>query len=568
MKSYVIKGFFGAIVVWFLFLGVLSIFPIQSPNHVGEEGYQSNQENSAELLKRIDVALLQIQELKKNNAEMKRILGDAHPNALKALAESNEGKEEGDGDKIRESVPQAGDPTYAYEKMRRQLELDMKELWYTVRGHASSIGHTDFEQIQDIYRLLRSYLLKLRQEDGYETYRERETQELSKIMQNRIRTLQNPPDCEKAKKVVCSINKGCGFGCQIHHVVYCMVVAYATSRTLILESKGWRYNRQGWEKVFLPVSDTCTNPSGSSRADWGSGNHDVQVLTLPIVDFMKPRPPFLPITIPSDIAGRLEKVHGDPHIWWVGQFVTYLLRMQPQTQVLLDEAKSKMDISSPTVGVHVRRTDKVGTEASFHPLKEYMVHVEEYFAIREKYEGPVQRRVFIASDDPNVISEASRTYTSSEWQIMGDRTVAQSASVAQRYNGLIGIIKDVFLLAECDYVVCTFSSQVCRLAYEIMQTKHADASGRFVSLDDIYYYGGGSGTIQKAQFVHKPRSSGELELEVGDKIGVAGNHWNGMSKGTNQRTNKVGLYPSYKARNVFAKVNFPRDKWWTLSGEV
>lgn len=57
----------------------------------------------------------------------------------------------------------------------------------------------------------------------------------------------------------------------------------------------------------------------------------------------------------------------------------------------------------------MRRTDKVGTEASFHPLKEYMQHVEEYFAIREKIEGPVKRRVFVASDDPNVISEASRT---------------------------------------------------------------------------------------------------------------------------------------------------------------
>lgn len=76
-------------------------------------------------------------------------------------------------------------------------------------------------------------------------------------------------------------------------------------------------------------------------------------MTLPIVDFVKPRPPFLPISIPSDIAGRLEKVHGEPHIWWVGQFVTYLLRMKPQTQALLDEAKSKMDISSPTVGYAV-----------------------------------------------------------------------------------------------------------------------------------------------------------------------------------------------------------------------
>ena len=32
--------------------------------------------------------------------------------------------------------------------------------------------------------------------------------------------------------------------------------------------------------------------------------------------------------------------------------------------------------------------------------------------------------------------------------------------------------------------------QVCRAAYELMQTRHGDASERFKSLDDIYYFGG------------------------------------------------------------------------------
>ncbi len=43
------------------------------------------------------------------------------------------------------------------------------------------------------------------------------------------------------------------------------MVAYATGRTLILESRGWRYNRGGWEKVFMPLSDTCTSNNGDSR---------------------------------------------------------------------------------------------------------------------------------------------------------------------------------------------------------------------------------------------------------------------------------------------------------------
>lgn len=84
-----------------------------------------------------------------------------------------------------------------------------------------------------------------------------------------------------------------------------------------------------------------------------------------------------------------------------------------------------------------------------------------------------------------------------------------------------------------------FLIKVCRLAYELLQTKHVDSSERFVSLDDIYYYGGGIGLDQEAIISHKPKNGNELELQAGDKIGVAGNHWNGMSKGTNHRTNKV-----------------------------
>lgn len=62
--------------------------------------------------------------------------------------------------------------------------------------------------------------------------------------------------------------QGCGYGCQLHHVVYCFIVAYATQRTLILKSKGWRYARGGWEEVFEPVSKTCTSLEGASISSW------------------------------------------------------------------------------------------------------------------------------------------------------------------------------------------------------------------------------------------------------------------------------------------------------------
>ena len=62
--------------------------------------------------------------------------------------------------------------------------------------------------------------------------------------------------------------QGCGYGCQIHHVVYCFIVAYGTKRTLILKSRGWRYNKNGWEDVFRPLSDSCTSPTGNTHSHW------------------------------------------------------------------------------------------------------------------------------------------------------------------------------------------------------------------------------------------------------------------------------------------------------------
>ena len=58
--------------------------------------------------------------------------------------------------------------------------------------------------------------------------------------------------------------------------------------------------------------------------------------------------------------------------------------------------------------IHVRRTDKVGAEAAFHSIDEYMTHVEDYYETLEKHRHIDQRRVYIATDDPSVINDAKR----------------------------------------------------------------------------------------------------------------------------------------------------------------
>ena len=90
-------------------------------------------------------------------------------------------------------------------------------------------------------------------------------------VQKRFKMLQNPRDCEASPKIVCDLNKSCGYGCQMHHVMYCFITAYFTNRTMILDSTPWDYNSEGYSAYFKPLSDSCINISRTDEiVDWNS----------------------------------------------------------------------------------------------------------------------------------------------------------------------------------------------------------------------------------------------------------------------------------------------------------
>ncbi|KAF4083823.1 hypothetical protein AMELA_G00121760 [Ameiurus melas] len=467
------------------------------------------------------------------------------------------------------SLPVDG-PGRKHEELRRMIENGVRELWYFVRSEVKKLSHVDTGELQkhisillqDLghhQRSIMTDLYHLSQADGAGDWREKEAKDLSDLVQNRITYLQNPPDCAKAHKLVCNINKGCGYGCQLHHVVYCFMIAYGTQRTLILESQNWRYATGGWETVFKPVSETCTDRTGASTGHWSGENNDqaVQVVELPIVDSLHPRPPYLPLAIPEDLSERLQWLHGDPSVWWVSQFVKYLIRPQAWLEKEIHEATIKLGFKHPIIGVHVRRTDKVGTEAAFHPIEEYMLHVEDRFQSLARRMHIDKKRVYLATDDPSLLQEAKAKYP--DYEFISDNSISWSAGLHNRYteNSLRGVILDIHFLSQTNFLVCTFSSQVCRVAYEIMQTLHPDASSYFYSLDDIYYFGGQNAHNQVAIYAHEPHNQGEIVLEPGDVIGVAGNHWDGYSKGINRKSGRTGLYPSYKVKEKIETVKYP-----------
>ncbi|KAJ2951396.1 hypothetical protein O0L34_g13541 [Tuta absoluta] len=242
--------------------------------------------------------------------------------------------------------------------------------------------------------------------------------------------------------------------------------------------------------------------------------------------------------------------------------LVYILRPRDHVQKTINDTIAKLDYKHPIVGMHIRRTDKVGTEAAFHHIHEYMKHAEQYWLRLQAAEPatPVPRRVYLASDDPNVLEDARSKYPDVEF--VGDPTIARTAATHRRYTpaSLHGLLVDLTLLANADYLVCTFSSQVGRVAYEMMQGNRVDASDSVYSLDDIYYFGGQNAHDRRAGAGHDAALHGEISFRAGDLIGVAGNLWNGYGRGTNRRTNQNGLFPWYKTSDHLVLYPFPEYK--------
>jgi glycoprotein 6-alpha-L-fucosyltransferase len=154
-------------------------------------------------------------------------------------------------------------------------------------------------------------------------------------------------------------------------------------------------------------------------------------IKVPIIDILVRRPDFLPLAVPKQYLEDIEKFHDMPFVWWSGQIVYYLTRFNDHFASVIQKKGEKMDFKRPCVGyficlkestnfrlylinfisflrVHVRRTDKIGSEASFHELDEYMKHVDDYFNLTNLTQTINARNVFLASDDINVLVEAKK----------------------------------------------------------------------------------------------------------------------------------------------------------------
>lgn len=104
----------------------------------------------------------------------------------------------------------------------------------------------------------------------------------------------------------------------------------------------------------------------------------------------------------------------------------------------------------------VRKREKYGEKRRLevHSIDKYMSIARKYFSKLEETSYNITRRVFLSTDDKNVFRIIRKKYRSPRWEILG----------FQRKTEFEDILKDIYMLSECSFVVCSFSVDVRNLS--------------------------------------------------------------------------------------------------------
>uniref|UniRef100_A0A915NLG5 GT23 domain-containing protein n=1 Tax=Meloidogyne floridensis TaxID=298350 RepID=A0A915NLG5_9BILA len=287
---------------------------------------------------------------------------------------------------------------------------------------------------------------------------------------------------------------------------------------------------------------------------------------------------------PTELKTFLLKYHSNPTLWFRGQLIKYIWKENELTLNATNQSVSRIPfecgkknfvklterlmstLTGPVVGIHVRRTDKI-SEAKFFNLEEYMVRasltlytwIDFWFDVvwghnhsESIHPNCTNRRMlFIASDLPILkdIVEETKNKWGDRYEVYHGIFNTQNDS-KEAFTEILAVFR---ILAKCQFIVCTFSSNACQLVYELMQEYQGDAVENIHSLDYIYEMSSRYILI----YLEHPIMPEELWAEKGDVIeALSPIHQDGFIRAKNYRLKKVGSFPMYLLKKHLKFENF------------
>uniref|UniRef100_A0A914LMB0 GT23 domain-containing protein n=1 Tax=Meloidogyne incognita TaxID=6306 RepID=A0A914LMB0_MELIC len=402
-----------------------------------------------------------------------------------------------------------------------------------------------------------------------------ELDHLAQYINQTLYKLQYPTDCNK-RKIILDID--CGFGCTFHHIIFCLYMSTFSNRTLIFENNGdkWKYKVR-WSDVFRQITNCSYEKHVKAYLPITQYKGPTQQQRIVLLSLRSATRDLthLPNVAPSEFEEILIKHHTNPQAWFMGQYANFVLRFNESALLKINKIESKFHMDYGTIaGIHVRRTDKY-IEVPPYKLEEYMkwidlwYNAEEYnvqtinskLNLKQQNKTLNKRKLFIATDEPKkIILEAEKRW-GSQYEFVHNSQDAHYGKVANdpercSLESLISLIVEIRCLAKCRYVVCTFSSNVCRIVYELMQAYQGYAGENVHSLDFDY-----EELWNEKQMIsisdYKATNNDEIDALKGDIIIFKKQKLNGYVGAFNTRTKKEGKFPHGLLREKLKFESFP-----------
>lgn len=155
------------------------------------------------------------------------------------------------------------------------------------------------------------------------------------------------------------------------------------------------------------------------------------------------------------------------------------LQFSPEFEFRFGQDKERLGVSQTTLGVHIRRGDKK-VEAAYVPLERFSD------AIKNIYCGWKFGNVFVATDDPNVISElelpqgVGLVYDSNEVRYNNANHKMLRANPEMAAEETYVAFKNFRLLCECGGIVGQDNTHFATLARSYMLNRGGDGRNTFL----------------------------------------------------------------------------------------
>ena len=343
----------------------------------------------------------------------------------------------------------------------------------------------------------------------------------------------------------------------------CLASGIATDRKVLLDNP----EQFQFTPYFEPLPNPCRLnvsrilaqdvehwPAGGTHSQLSLGRMSTSTGNLPLAEEY-------PLSVPKLLRDGILLATDNPSVWYLGQLVQFLTRPTNYLQGLLESKSREMAIGErdhPIAGIHVRRGDFSEMVAP-QPIEKYMTIVEDYFRRLDIMGKAVRRRLYLATDDPNVHEVISRNYP--EYTIFCSSSAEHAV---QKFHGyylntpaISEIILDTFLLSKVDYFVGTLTSHVSKVVYMLRSAEDPHAEENMASLDsDFFIEAVLEPLTYKALASHNV--SGELPFHFGSLISMKLEHsvkrqWptipidtTGFPYGIEKRSRILGHFPLYK----------------------